>query len=60
MDDTAGAVRQKPDAKVAAIKTGLPGGGREWFVFDPFNGGYYTSGEVEKLDTWTPLEPVAP
>lgn len=38
-----------------AIKTEL-GGSRDWFIFHPANGGYYTSGDTGPSDVsaWPP------
>lgn len=52
-----GTVRQNPETLAVAIKTALPGAPYAWFVFHPSNGGHYTDGSPEKLDTWPPLVP---
>lgn len=55
--EVAGTVRQDADTKQTAIKTDLPGEHREWFVFSPTDGGWYTDGEREGVSEWPQLKP---
>lgn len=47
-----------PDnADQVAVKTGDSVTAGDYFVFDINNGGYYSDGTAEKIDTWSVISP---